>query len=59
MCNRIKYPEGMKSIIHIILWGRLIVGSVRLLLLKDQGAYTNTLNLKVLFSLVLIGSNVL
>ena len=49
----------MKCIIHIILWGILIIGSVRLLLLKDQGAYTNTLNLKVLFSLVLIGSSVL
>jgi hypothetical protein len=56
---RIKYTEEMKCIIHIILWGILIVGSVRLLLLKDQRAYTNTLNLKVLFSVVLIGSSVL
>ena len=42
---RIKYTVEMKCIIHIILVGILIVGSVRLLLLKDQGAYTESVSI--------------
>jgi hypothetical protein len=42
---RIKYPGEMKSIIHIIPLGILIVGSIHLLLLKDQGAYIESVNI--------------
>ena len=35
----------MKPIIRIILLGILTVGSVRLLLLKDQRAYTESVNI--------------
>ncbi len=35
----------MKCIKYIVLLGILIVGSVRLLLLKDKGAYTESISI--------------